>query len=354
MLLINQTITQFIWYATLILVFLSLIVFFTLVFLRFFHDRRASKNKLRKKYIQKNLLIHLSNPLQNLKNIILQNSEDENLIAEIAPEILRNLKGLSYQRMLDTLKRLGLYEWTLKNLKSRNLPQKIAAIHLASFWPYPKIQQELIHLLKNKEPAVVHAALESLSCSKNFKLFALIIGHLKQQSNFSAPIISDLFQEFGSSISSLLLDLLQNKGIPTPLYLASLMALIRIGNPQQINTAAMLFCDDKNDDLRFQAHLAFLKLGKPVDNKLLKKAALDRDWRIRQTAAHFAEYSSRLPVEVLKKLLKDENFFVGFRSGKTLFQSGAIGAKLLQTMAQKGNALEARRAKMILAENSYF
>lgn len=345
----NEIVSSYVWPVTLISCALSLTVFFTLVGLRFFRDRIKDRKLTRQKEIQQQLLVHLSNPLKDLRNTLLKTEKDMERVAEVVPTLLRTLKGGSYQRLLDSLKEIGLYEWALKKLHNRNRPRKIAAINLIAHWLDKRVKQELIDLLKDNHPLVQYAAVEALAHTKDTTLLPVIIRVFKRQKNISVPLMSDVFQRFGNNISEQLASYIKQKNIPLRIKIALLMALIQTDSIEQIISAATALCHHKNDELRALAYLALFEAKEPVDASLLKSGMCDSDWRVRQYTASCASHCSPLPAEILRTLLKDENWLVGLRSGQILLTNGTVGRKLLETLAKKDD-LSAARAKMILSE----
>lgn len=348
----NDIVMHYVWPVTFASGAMSLSIFFTLVFLRFFKDRIKDKKIIRKKEIEQQLLIHLATPLKDLKTVLLKTDEDMGLVAEVAPALLRTLKGNSYQRLLDSLQSIGLYEWALKKLRSQNRPRKISAINLIAHWPDKRVKQKLKALLRDDHPLVQYAAVEALAHTKDTSVIPTIVREFKRQVNFSAPLMSDVFQKFGSDISKQLSALLTSQNTPVRIKIPALMALIKTGDTEQIAIAATPLCQHKDKDLRALAYLALSETGESIATEILQSGAREDDWRIRQSVASCAGNSDPLPAEILSELLKDENWLVGLRSGQILFASGVLGRKLLETIAQK-NDLSAGRARMILAEQGH-
>lgn len=347
----HDIVSSYVWPVTFSAAALSLAIFFTLVGLRFFKDHFKDKKLARQKEIEKQLLIHLSNPLKDLKNTLLKTEGDLELVAKIVPTLLRTLKGGSYLRLLESLKEIGLYEWALKKLHSRNRTRKIAAINLIAHWPDKRVKQKLKALLKDNHALVKYAAVEALSNTKDTTLLPAIVKEFKQQKSFSVPLMSDVFQKFGSYISSQLAGYIKAKNTTLRIKTSALIALIQTGDSELIVTVATPLCRHKNNKLRAIAYLALSESKEPVDLELLKLGMHDVDWRVRQYTASCSKHCDPLPAEVLSTLLQDENWLVALRSGQVLLTSGVIGKKLLETLAQRDD-ISAARAKMILSEHN--
>lgn len=345
----NVIIDQYIWSVTFFSALTSLAIFSLLILLRFFSDKKKQHSLARRKKIRQLLFIHLSNPLKDLKQALLQSSADLQLVAEEAPAILRTLKGNSYQKLLDCLQSIGLYDWALKRLQGRNRQGKISASHLMAHWPTTDVQQQLKTLLKDDHPLVRYAAIEALAQARDAKLLPIIIHEFKKPNNFSAPLMTNVLQKFGANVAAKLVDYLSARDIPVHLKIPILMALIYTDDNFSTHKAALSLYNHENDELRALAYHGLAKCNKSIAKQVLEAGARDHDWRIRQYTVACATYSDHLPADILSKLLKDDNWLVGFRSGQVLHESGPAGIKLLEIMAKK-ETLDGRRARMVLAE----
>lgn len=343
---------HYVWPTTISIGVISLSTFFTLVFIRYFRDRNKEKAINRKKELERLLLTHLSNPLKDLKSALLKTHKDMALVAQISPAMLRTLKGNSYQRLLDSLHDVGLYDWAFERLHKKNRLQKIEAIKLVAYWPDKPIKREFKTLLENKHPLVRQAALIALADTKDTSMLPIIIQAFIQKSDFSAPLMSNLFQKFGAEISKQLTTLITSPNIPVRVKIPALMALVKTEDTEQIVLAATLLCWHNDDELRAMAYLAMSETGEPMASNLIQSGAKDGDWRLRQSVASCAANCNPLPAAILTELLRDKNWLVGLRSGQVLFASGILGRKLLETIAN-GTHLGSERAKMILSEHAH-
>jgi HEAT repeat protein len=327
-------------------------IFFTLILIRFFKDRINDKKILRKKEIEQQLFIHLAKPLKDLKTVLLKTDEDMRLVAEIAPRLLRTLKGNSYKSLLDSLQSIELYEWALVKLRSRSPSRKVAAINLIAHWSNKHVKQELKALLRDDHPLVQRAAVDALAFTRDTSIVPTIIKEFERQGNFSIPLMSDVFQKFGRDISKQLSVLLASKDVPAKIKISALMALTKIGDTAEIMTTASSLCCHIDNELRALAYLAISGTGESIAVEIMQSGANDNDWRVRQFVAKCAGNCEPLPAEILSKLLKDENWLVALHSGQVLIASGVLGRKILETIAKK-NDLSAGRARMILAEHGH-
>lgn len=345
----DTLVDQYIWSVTLISALVSLGIFLVLVIFRFFYDRIKDQRILRKKKLQQQLLIHLANPLRDLKGALLKDRMDMELVAEIAPSLLRTLKGSSYQRLLDSLESIGLYEWALKKLHSKNRPQKISAINLIAHWPNKRVKQKLKTLLKDKHSLVQYAAMEALAQTQDEKMLPAIIKEFKKQKSFSNLLMADIFQKFGSAISAKLSDYLKAKNTPVHIKIPAMISLTRMENANLFYNTALNLCEHKDSELRAMAYYALSESGEPIDKGLLEKGMRDADWRVRQYTASCAVYARPLPAEILIELLQDKNWLVGLRAGQAMCSAGLAGITLLKTLANQ-DSVPGNRARMILAE----
>jgi HEAT repeat protein len=338
-----------VWGIVYYAVSVSLILFNTIVILRFFRDRKIKKNKIRTAEIKKLLLIHLVNPLQDLKFVLMKDLNDMKLLAEIVPEILKTLKGNSYQNLLDSLKGVGLYDWIKKNLVKKNKSKSIAAIRLAIHWPDEEIKNIVRKVVCEKKGLVQHAAVESLSHMKDIESFPIILDVFKQGKNFSFPLMCDVFLNFGKEASKELISIIKSPDVSVKVKEPALMAFGKIGDMKEIGEVAIPLCADENNDIRAFAFLALSNSGLSLPLALLEKGKNDEYWRVRQCVAECLGNAPSTPLEMLMELLGDENWLVGLQSGKALFKLGDKGKNVLKIISKK-RSLSGQRAQMLLSE----
>ncbi|MGD9639434.1 MAG: hypothetical protein AB7U85_10350 [Alphaproteobacteria bacterium] len=346
----NEFIMNFVWPVTFITAAISILIFFTLIILRFFKDYASAKRAIRKKEIRQQLLVHIANPLKNLKKDIVNTENDMSIIAEIAPDLLRVLKGTSYDDLLKSFEEIGFYDWILKKIKGRNKADKFKSISLIANWSNNQVKQELIALLNDKNILVQYTAIEALAHTRDVSLFPKIIEILKKQKGFSTLLICNVFQKFNSNISKMLIEQIEDKDIPIYIKIPAFMTLIKNGAPEQITKIAMSLYNHENNELRALAYLGLSESRETVPKEILQAGFKDDDWRVRQYVTRCAAHSTPPPVEMLGHLLNDENWFVGFSSGKELYDLGSIGQKFLETIANQKDGIASHRAASILAE----
>lgn len=348
----DALIVDYVWKVTLILVLLSLSLFSTLVLLRVFSDYRLHKRMKRKKTIEHTLLIHLQNPLKQLHTHVTKYSNDMELVTEIAVRLLTTLKGEAYNRLLSTLQNLGIVEWGMARLQHNNKRDIVVAINILRHFSNNEIKEQFLSLFRNKSlsPLIRYNAGEALAQTHDIVLFPHIIKVLKNEDVFSAPLMSDIFQKFGNTISAQLATLLQARNTPLRIKHAALMALTHIGNTQDIIQAATPLCAHYDNELRALAFLALSHTGESCDSALIHKGVKDSYWCVRQHVAQCAANQNPVPVDILRTLLEDKNWLVGLSAGRGLYMSGMAGRKFLSVIAQR-DSLAAQRARSIMAEH---
>ena len=345
-----QILTIYIWPVTMYVGIVSTSIFFLIIITRFINDRKENIKEQRKEELRNILLTHIHNPLKDLKRILLKEKKDLDFIAELAPELLHNLKGDSYQLLLKSLKDLGLYNWLRRSFISNNKTRRLSAVLLSFHWPDELIKNHLKHLLKDSQLPIRRATLEALASTKDTKLFPLIILTLKNNKDFSYPLICDVFQKFGPDIANYLVTITQHKTVSLNLKMAALMALGETNDIENINKAALPLCKDSQNTLRALAFHVISKSKKVIPDDILKQGTQDTYWQVRLYAAECAANSIPIPFQILKDLLQDENWLVGLQAAKVLFDANESGKKILYITSKHKDTIAGQRAEMILAE----
>lgn len=340
---------HYIWKITAISTAFSFMVFLALMLYKCLTYPRLEQERLRKQEIRKNLLIHLSSPLKNIKKIIIKSFSDLMLTAELAPSILQNLKGNSYNQLLDTFETVDVFEWAFRTLDSSDAKKKVIAINLIAHYQNKETKEKLKSLLMDQNEFVQHASMEALAHSQDKKLLPMIINKFKSQESLSPLLMADIFQKFGKDISNELASHLKSSRMPNRIKIAMIMALMHIGDKNLVHEVALKLYNSQNKDLRALAFNALAESKQIVDMKILLYGAKDQDWRVRQYVARCAVHLDPIPLDILDILIKDENWLVAMHSGQTLLKSGPGGIKLLELLT-KQDSIAGGRAKMILDE----
>ena len=348
MIYLEQLITVYIWPVTWITGLFSIIIYIVLTINRYFQDRKQQHRNNRSREIEQQLLIHLSNPLRDVKAALVREADDLEIIADLAPKMLRRLKGSSYNQLLSCLRELGLYQWCIEGLRCKNLARKIIAIHMAAHWPTDQVEKELLALIKNRHKLISHAAIVTLSDLGDPEILPLIVKEMERRDDFSIHLMGDVLQRFGDEIVEKLEDLISGS-VSLPLKRAALMALISQGNSNSLFRAWEALYNHTDNYLRTLSYRALLHSGKKVAPELLNAGARDDLWRVRELVTQCAVNALPASTELLFKLIDDENSFVAYQAGRGLFDFGPSGVKLLEVLSTK-ESRAGNRARMIVEE----
>ncbi|MFT7433083.1 MAG: hypothetical protein ACI9TY_000711 [Alphaproteobacteria bacterium] len=203
---------EYVWPVTWVFVSVSLMTLFVLVVLRLFIDHRKKVYKARRKEMEKYLLIHLSNPLKDLKETLVVNPQrDMILLAYIAQDMFRIVKGASYERLRDTFKNIGFYSWLQKALHSHDVKECLLATQLSHHWMDDTTQANLLSLLSHPYQSIRYSSMVSLAHSQDRTLFKDVTHALEKEEKLSHFMVYDIFRQFDLSILEDLEFLLQLK-----------------------------------------------------------------------------------------------------------------------------------------------
>ena len=119
--MIDHKIADLILYITFAVAIISVIIFNFLVILRFFRDRRQQLRQQRKEEMKKKIFLYLNNPVSDLKKNLTSSRRDISILTEVASDLLRNLKGKSYNLLLEIFSDAGVYEYIRYKLFNKNV-----------------------------------------------------------------------------------------------------------------------------------------------------------------------------------------------------------------------------------------
>ncbi len=344
---ISQKDALLMWDLILVMVVVSVVIFSTLIVIRFFTDRKKRLKKIRKDWMRRKILFHLENPLKDIEKEILQKKGDVRLLLEVAYDLLRNLKGASHKKILDLLAQAGLQNHVLDKLVGSNNKALLSSISLCHYWPSKDVKNRLVELLDHKNIAIKYAAGEVISNMKDLKLFPILVKKVEEEKRFSPLMICILFQNFGVEAEQKMIAALK-KSKSIRMRKAILMVMAKFRSRKYVSVISK-FCKHKDPEIRVLAFLALASIKDPVPLEVLEYGAKDSNLRVRKYVARCTKYSFPDSGRVLSKLLGDDNWLVGLEAAKSLIGSGFSGKQLLEVLA-KSKSVAGQRAKMMLLE----
>ena len=329
----------------------SSVVFALLIVARLVSDSRARHEAAFAARTRQRLLVHLSNPLSDPRKAILIDRNSIISVAKIAPSLLRIQKGASFDRILDTLGKIGVKEYCLNRVSSRRATARIESIRLLAYWHSSEVKSQIASCMQDKNRDVRLAAVDALASAQDAAYFPEILQAFCNTNTFSTPLITDALTKLGPSISPTLITVVADEAIPTRVRVAGLIALCGSATPRGLYNVALDLTLHQDADLRATAFATLFKLGYHVPLERLSSGKSDRDWRVRQSVADLTQNMPHLPMEILVDLLDDENWLVALRAGQILASAGPGGRKILHQMSS-GTDEKAARARLVIGENT--
>lgn len=340
-----------VWQVTLVLLAVSLAIFFALLVIRFFADAREGLLAQRQKTMETALIIHLSTPLKNLSATLVNSKKDFPVLMEAASRLLRVQRGESQTQLLRALMETGLYPWLLRQLKNGSPARRIKAISLLVYWPTDEVGRALLRTLHGTNFTVSLAALEGLAEIGDQRYHADIVAFVLAYQQIKENIIYDVFKRSGSPLLPSLMQLSSNREIRVPVRLAAILALGESAEPQAIESAILPLCRDGDAQIRAAACLIVQRAGLSVPEELLTQLYSDADWRVRQQAAALLVQVEPTPVEKIVRLLGDDNWLVALSVARALQSLGDNGRRLLSMLART-QSVAGQRARQFLHEGN--
>jgi len=249
---------------------------------------------------------------------------------------LKKYEGKKFKRIKTLIHRIGLIEYYRSKLKSKNRKEKLRA---ASFLGKLRDSDSLDNIAKlfdsNKKLNIITAAW-AISETGETRYLKPVIKALFNKSNMTYEAITELLVNFGEEMCDDLIKYIN-------LYFDSKSYFINNFKSEDFKVLSV-FVDifgffryekslkvlvkllDKNIDPEIKIHIfkTLFKIGKPVNADLLKFLKSD-NWVIRSQCTKYigkigaAQYSS-----YLVRLLKDENWWVGYYAARSLWKMNKI------------------------------
>lgn len=349
--MIDYKAASFVFNSSLFIALVSAVIFCVLIILRFFRDKEDIKRRKQRNELKKKVFLYLNNPTSDLKNSLTESHYDVSILAEIANDLLRNLKGKSYLTLLELMSEAGIYDYIRRNLFSDDRAKYTSVINISSHLAGAEIKQRLIDLLEDDNYLVRYTVAEALAYTHDSNLLPIIIKKFSKEEDLSYMMIANIFDIFGDKVVDIMSDLLNKRQASSRLKMAALMILAKHFNTKEIHQASESLYRSKDHALRAMLFYALAEARVEADIKILTKGKKDKDWQVRQNVARCSRYSFPESAQILTDLLKDKNWLVGLQAAKSLAVVGKPGQRILSLIAEN-NSMEGSRAKMIMAENN--
>ena len=339
------------WRVTGSCLLVALGIFGMLILLRLFDDRRTDRRARRQNEMTAALVVHLAQPLKDLRPVLLRHRGEYSVLAEAAARLLRLQKGKAHERLLQAFTDVGLYAWLRERLERGAARQRIQAIALLAHWPAAETTELLLRAMRGRHPTVALAALETLAATGNAAFLPPILDFVRSRDELAEKVLYDIFRNYAGTATAELGQLVQAADAAPPLRVAAAMAIAEAAGTEPVQRYLLPLCEHPEPRLRALAFAALKRVSAALPAPLLAAAAADPDWRVRQQVAGLIVNQTPVAADRLFKLLGDENWLVALATAQSLRYLGEGGRRLL-TMFANTHSLAGDRAKKILAEGA--
>lgn len=339
----------FLWSASALLAFLSIVVLIVLVIRRAMFARQAQERAKRRQELTTYFQAALNSPIA-LEQVVLPDLTDqdtESLIL-IALDYVRFLQGQEAKRIVGLVQAwVPLAKLKVLLLHSRRGVQ-IQVLTLFGYFDDDASLDLMLSFPSDKDPYVQLAALHSLALRSAADRSAEIIESLGASNQTNALMLADVLRKFGEpalpTLHKLLVDARNAR-----VRMACVVALGNIGSPLSVVPLQQLL-KTPDSNLRAGAAAALGEIGDESAAVALANLFDDPNVDVRTKAAiALGEIGAEITLPRLIEGLNDSAWWVRFRAAEALCNFGDAGIALLRSAARlEGPA--ALIASQVLAE----
>lgn len=335
---------------SLVLACISTFAFFSLVVVRFFHDRAKQKAMLRAKTIERILRTHLINELKDPKQQLLQSKKDYFYLAQVGEHFLQNIKGKQRQNILQLLESIGLYQWCLNQYKKNNIEQLQVALALLSNWENAQVYALLSQSVQHPKLQIYFIAMQALAKFKSLKALEEILVALTKK-NVPYLMASHILKFFAKDFIDQIIQLIQNPESKHNIKIAAMIAVEDFIDSDRLLQLGLAHYADHNQYVRAKAFHMMALSKRKVKKDVLYFGAQDDYVHVRQFVADCAYTSMPEATDIFYILLQDDNWLVSNKALQNIMQLGNAGKSMLEKVSQS-SSISGQRAKAFLLKGS--
>lgn len=346
-----------------LLSFSAIIIFSTLII---FHLRLKYKEiqieKMEEKY--STVLDRYIQDVINLEETTKYFKADINhkLIKEFFRPYLKEYKGEQFERLKNLIHKIGLNEYYYKKLNSFNRKEKLKAVSFLGKLEDRNSLKKIEKLLDSNDKLTIITAAWAISEMEETELLQPVIRTLFNKSNMTYEAITELLVNFGEDMCDDLIEFINEyfksdkyfiKNFETEDFKVLSVFIDILGffrYQKSLPVLEKLLFENDHSEVRIHIFKTLVKIGKPINADLHKFLESD-NWVIRsQCARYIGKIRAQKYSSYLIKLLKDENWWVGYYAAQSLWEMNKIG---MMKDIINNNKPGARMCKYIFAKHNF-
>ncbi len=349
-----MTFYALIWWLSLGLAGLSLVVMAGLVVRRVITDRMAARHERRKLEMLEWLLDSLVALVPEETGAFVESERDAKILVEVIEHLLRSLQGEERERLIAVLRSLGGLKIELERLRHGKEWQREAAAGSLRFLEGPGIRGGLRRALDDPSPKVRCAAARALVHLGAVGSARLLIDKLIVEAAVPPQAVRDVFRGLGPLFHDELIPALWSDH-----QAVQIVAIDTLGHSGDLRMVAPLIvllawalAVPNSKELAANLYRALALLGDPRALPAVKKGFRSPAWEVRCQAALCAgQIRAHEAESLLTGLLDDPVWWVRYRAAEALFELGAGGIAVLRQLSREATGA-GQTAQLVLAEKA--
>ncbi|GAA4650748.1 hypothetical protein GCM10023116_30310 [Kistimonas scapharcae] len=339
-----------IWYLALALAAISLGMMATEICLRLYWRKKEIRRDKRKKALTEWITTYIFSPLSGDTRALIQTNEDIWIIAELAEDFFRSLKGNVIEKLGHLLENQHYYQQHLTALwRTREIHKRMLSLQTLSHYSGFE-DEDLFRLMisPREHPSLQLRAMRRLA-ERHILYLPPVLYCLKRMKSVSWIRAADVLRHFDPICADDMIPIALNREESLTFRLAVIHALQEMHDVRDMDRLLILL-DDPNDTIREHLLLAVRSTGIKISNEWLQKALTDASIKVRRVAVRLAEHHATPALfETLYRSLEDPDWSVGYHAAHALFNTNMAGRRLLEMAIRKdvGRAADIARDVML-------
>lgn len=345
---------EMVWWLSLALAGVSLLLMSILVVRRVIGDRMIARREQRKQAMLEWLLDCLVTLVPEQAGDFVESKQDAMILVDVIEHLLRSLSGGERQRLIAVLRSLGGVETCLERLRNGKDWQREAAAGSLRYLDAPGVREGLRQALDDPSPGVRCAAARALLHLDSAGSAQLLIDKLIVEAAVPPHAVRDVFRQLGPLYHDELIAALESD-----LENVKVVVIDALGHSGDLGVVEPLLALLEQalaapvaKEIAANTYRALGLLGDPRALPAVKEGLRSRAWEVRCQAALCAgQIRAHEAGALLTDLLDDPVWWVRYRAAEALFDLGEQGIEVLLRLSQEATNA-GQTAQLVLAEKA--
>jgi HEAT repeat protein len=348
-----------IWWVTLFLATVSLLIMVFLVIRRARDERAERYNQNARKVIQEILFrFMLTENLdyeRDLRNLLAFQRREQLLLRKLAIDLFHLIRGQERDRLSQILSQIGFREDCLQDLRSGTGRRRRLAAAALEIFDDEECLTALRRALDDDDADTRVVAATTLLILNAVPETPVLLYKLRDSIENQSHQVRNLFHGIARQAPSALVAATTDKNL-SPASKSLLAESMAFASSFEVLEPLLAYAVDDNPEVRASAIRSLTSLQHPVVEPVIKKGLNDPSWQVRAMAARAAgRIGLRDCVSALSYQMDDPNWWVRFRAAEALYRLGDVGIEALQMRAGDAGCGDvsrgARMAALVLDEH---